>query len=547
MPSLILGPLLRYVSSKAATVWVEVDAPCTVSVLGVEQRTFSFAGHHYALVVIADLPAGSTIPYQVHLDGELHWPAQDSTMPPSCIRTLTHDHEARILFGSCRAVAPHEEPWTHERVVDRRGIGADALRAVGLRMIEQPSQEWPDVMLMIGDQVYADESSPTTQQRIENRQRGPGDPPPRVVADFEEYTWLYREAWTPDVERWLLSVTPTAMIFDDHDIIDDWNISNSWVTDIRAEPWWHEHIIGGLVSYWIYQHLGNLSPEAIEAEGMLADVVAIDDATDYLRQWALDSEQFTPIPGGYQFSFDRHVGNAHVVMIDDRNGRVLDPGQRRMVDADEWAWIREQCAEPTEHLVLAMSLPLMVPGGLHGVQQWNETRCDGTHRLQRMHEWLRRALDMEDWAAFDTSFREFEKLLIQTGTPSDRHDAPHTITVVAGDIHFAYLARVEMPDGVHSRVNHIVSSPMRNTLARHERLVLRVGVSRVGRWLGRSLMRRAGRDASRLVWELEGQPIFRNNIATLDFADEVGTVRLETAHAPGGGRLLLDVVHEGRL
>ena len=97
------------------------------------------------------------------------------------------------------------------------------------------------------------------------------DPPDDVVADFEEYTWLYREAWTPEIERWLFSVVPTAMMFDDHDMIDDWNISAIWVEEIRSQPWWQEHIIGGLVSYWVYQHLGNLSPDEIEQEGMLAD------------------------------------------------------------------------------------------------------------------------------------------------------------------------------------------------------------------------------------------------------------------------------------
>ena len=64
----------------------------------------------------------------------------------------------------------------------------------------------------------------------------------------------------PDVERWFFSVVPSAMIFDDHDMIDDWNISASWVRDIRNEPWWRAHVVGGLVSYWIYQHLGNLQP-----------------------------------------------------------------------------------------------------------------------------------------------------------------------------------------------------------------------------------------------------------------------------------------------
>ena len=71
---------------------------------------------------------------------------------------------------------------------------------------------------MLGDQVYADQVSPETERLIEER-RGSGeasaeDPPRGEVADFEEYTWLYREAWSDPATRWLLSTIPSAMIFD---------------------------------------------------------------------------------------------------------------------------------------------------------------------------------------------------------------------------------------------------------------------------------------------------------------------------------------------
>jgi hypothetical protein len=56
------------------------------------------------------------------------------------------------------------------------------------------------------------------------------------------------------------------MIFDDHDIIDDWNTSAEWVRTIRATDWWDRRIVGGLMSYLLYQHWGNLSPDALEDE-----------------------------------------------------------------------------------------------------------------------------------------------------------------------------------------------------------------------------------------------------------------------------------------
>ena len=58
---------------------------------------------------------------------------------------------------------------------------------------------------MIGDQVYADEDAPETREFIRAR-RGTDGEPGDDVADFEEYTRLYRETWGEHAIRWLLSV-----------------------------------------------------------------------------------------------------------------------------------------------------------------------------------------------------------------------------------------------------------------------------------------------------------------------------------------------------
>ena len=65
---------------------------------------------------------------------------------------------------------------------------------------------------------------------------------------------------------------PTAMIFDDHDVNDDWNISEAWVRRMRTTSWWEERIIGAFMSYWVYQHLGNLSPRELEEDGLFEKV-----------------------------------------------------------------------------------------------------------------------------------------------------------------------------------------------------------------------------------------------------------------------------------
>src|SRR5947209_17036924 len=104
-----------------------------------------------------------------------------------------------------------------------------------------------------GDQVYADELTPHTRRWLGLR-RGEPAPEDAQVADFEEYTRVYAESWSDPQVRWLLSTIPSSMIFDDHEIIDDWNTSAAWRRAVTASDWWGPRISGGLVSYWIYQH-----------------------------------------------------------------------------------------------------------------------------------------------------------------------------------------------------------------------------------------------------------------------------------------------------
>ena len=69
-----------------------------------------------------------------------------------------------------------------------------------------------------------------------------------------------------------MSVLPSSMIFDDHDVRDDWNTSRAWRADIQQTDWWAERIIGGLSSYWVYQHLGNLAPAELAANELYQQV-----------------------------------------------------------------------------------------------------------------------------------------------------------------------------------------------------------------------------------------------------------------------------------
>ena len=172
MAELLLGPLLRYVDHTSAVIWVETDSSCEVAVLGATAPTFCVEGHHYGVVAVPDLEPGHTYDYEVDLDGRRVWPLDDSDFPPSRIRTYTDDLAPKIVFGSCRVAVPNEPPYTLTKDEDDRGREIDSLRAVALRMRHEDPDTWPDLLLWVGDQIYADEVSPKTREFIEERRDG---------------------------------------------------------------------------------------------------------------------------------------------------------------------------------------------------------------------------------------------------------------------------------------------------------------------------------------------------------------------------------------
>ena len=531
MAELILGPMLRHVTARTATIWVETDASCVVEILGHSTRTFCVARHHYALVIVDGLAPGSTTEYVVRLDGERCWPAEGSQFPPSRIRTLHEAMTPRIVFGSCRTAAPHTAPWSLEMTIDPTGRGVDAVYAYALRMIREDPAEWPDLAVFIGDQIYADDSSPKTRARIAARRDDrPGTLPPELVHGFQEFCWLYEESWSSDVERWFLSVVPSAMIFDDHDMIDDWNISSTWIDKIRREPWWEDHVLSGLMTYWIYQHLGNLSPDTIRDEGLLDTLIAQPDGAQVLREWARNTEEFTSGPDRYRFSFVRDLGPARLVMIDARNGRNLAAHQRRIIDQTEWDWVAKTCRAEVDHLLIGSSLPAFIPGGLHDLQVWTSALCDRRwgRAAARFGEWLRVSLDLEDWPAFIQSFDDLVALLSELGD-ADRAHTPTTISLLSGDIHFSYVSRIDFPTAMSSSVHQLVNSPIRNALRPHERLAMRVAMSHAAIALGRVLRRAVGARRAIVRWKIDQGPVFENCLGRLDFDQAGGTMVLERA------------------
>ena len=533
MARLVLGPMHRWAGTSEATVWVEADAPCEVEVragdAAASDRTFEVEDHHYAIVRIGGLPEDAATPYEVTLDGEQVWPPADSPFPPSVLRTHSADGPARIVFGSCRTAYPHHHPFTLHPDDAEVGREVDALRAIALRMAESDPAGWPHSVLLLGDQVYADEVSPVTLAFMRAR-RDTTAPPGESIADFEEYTRLYREAWTDPPIRWLLSTMPSAMIFDDHDVVDDWNTSIAWVQEMRAHDWWNKRVVGAFMAYALYQHWGNVHPDTLEEDPVYRRVREAGDGGAILAEAAFTWDREV---SGVRWSYCRDIGRTRVVMIDSRAGRVLEPGGRSMVDADEWQWILEHATGGFDHLLIGTSLPLIMAPALHYLEAWNEAVCDGAWGglAARAGEKIRQGADLEHWPAFRDSFEAMCALLREVGA-GHHGDAPASIVVLSGDVHHAYLAEVAFRrgSGVTSHVWQATCSPFRNPLSTKERRAVNFGFTRAGTAIGRALARSAGVPAPPVRWRFQpGDPRFDNQVGTIELDGRRALARLERA------------------
>src|SRR5919198_3835465 len=136
------------------------------------------------------------------------------------------------------------------------------------------------------------------------------------------------------------------MIFDDHDVHDDWMTSAAWHAQMRAKPWWHERIVGAFMSYWLYQHLGNVSPTQLRDDDLYAQVRRLDDAEAVLREFAARADRST---AGHRWSYCRELGRTRLVVIDSRAGRDFGEGRREMPDSDRKRLVEEQTRRGVDH------------------------------------------------------------------------------------------------------------------------------------------------------------------------------------------------------
>ena len=165
-----------------------------------------------------------------------------------------------------------------------------------------------------------------------------GSHPPRELRklrrqwDTEAANLERARAGVPAARRVMANVA-TYTIFDDHDVTDDWNLSQEWTDTVRANPAGRRAVANALDAYWSFQGWAN-APESFD-DSFVATVGGEDrDAADDLL-WNFDRWLYaTPT-------------RPPVLMLDTRTQRAFDSpqGGPRLMSEAELGRVRDLARE----------------------------------------------------------------------------------------------------------------------------------------------------------------------------------------------------------
>jgi hypothetical protein len=215
---------------------------------------------------------------------------------------------------------------------------------------------------------------------------------------------------------------------------------------------------------------------------------------------------------------------------------------------DEWEWVKDRVDGEHDHLLLASSLPFLLSDGMHDVEAWSEAVTNGVwgKRMQPLGEKVRIGANLDHWACFQQSYREFEELVIDVAT-GQCGEPPKSMVLFGGDVHHCFVTEVGLPADCppgKTKVWQAVCSGLRKELQASERLVLAFGHTWIAAKIGRKLAQAANIRPRRLRTHITTRPRFRNQIGTLEIAGgEVG-VRIEQCTGRWNDPQLRTVIEE---
>lgn len=250
--------------------------------------------------------------------------------------------------------------------------------------------------------------------------------------------------------RRLLANTPTYMIFDDHEVTDDWNISQAWKSEVSDSLYGETVLTNALTAYWAFQGWGN-DPDEFNDEF----IEAVETTINLRNKQPQDIIKLFKELDKHNWSFAAPF-DIPTLFLNTRTQRDFDTEQKpaRLMDANEHARIKGMWNSlsqgESKPAIIISAVPVL---GFSPFEQ-----------LQNMAAWsesLVRIGDVESWSTNKNGFNDIIKTI--------RDDlSPKWCLILSGDLHLSYAASALLKNdgtGTGTRCYQATSSPFDNDVS----------------------------------------------------------------------------------
>ena len=260
----------------------------------------------------------------------------------------------------------------------------------------------------------------------------------------------------------LLAHIQTLMIFDDHDITDDWNLSARWEATAYEHPFSRRIVGNAVIAYMLCQGWGNHPDVFQKVLDETASLTARPDDRDRLDPVAQDA-LIGRLLGFRQWSYVLRT-QPTVIVLDTRTRRWRN---RRLPSRPSGLMDWESLTELQHELLDESAAVIVSPTPMFGVKL--------IEVIQRLCTYAGHALtvDAENWMAHRGAASVMLNIFRHTRTPGN-------YVVLSGDVHYSFAYDVQVRDrDCTPHIWQITSSGIKNEFPRK----LLDWLDRLNRWL----------------------------------------------------------------
>ena len=255
----------------------------------------------------------------------------------------------------------------------------------------------------------------------------------------------------PAIRKALANV-PTYMMFDDHDVTDDWNLNWRWCKRLYSKTKGRKVVSNALASFALFQGMGN-TPEQFESVNGkdLFSLVAKENRTDseqktfeeYLNipTIAKNASQiidFPQHPKSFQWHFNLSFDNYEIIMLDTRTMRNFPTKKDKdfcgLISKDGFGIQLPKKGTIDKEVVFIISpAPVLGAPIVEKIQK----------AVSVLGDFGRKAADAEAWEFNQPTYhRLFSHLAQMTKTTNEQ--AQGRFIFLSGDVHYGFSAKHEL-------------------------------------------------------------------------------------------------------